>query len=148
MERTIHFIGVKCTKEEMFNAISKPSGLEKWWATRVEGIAEIGESLFLTFDNLTTLKFKYDEIVPNEKLVLTCFDSFKSWDKTQLVFEIIEKDNQVFLTQTHQNINPWDIESLTYFSSKWTVYLLSLKQYLETGIGTPYPNEAKLYHGD
>jgi len=148
MERTIHFIGAKCTKEEMFNAISKPSGLQKWWATRVEGIVGIGETLFLTFDNLTTLKFKYDEIVPNEKLVLTCFDSFKSWDKTQLVFEIVEKNNQVFLTQTHQNINPRDIESLAYFSSKWTVYLLSLKKYLETGIGTPYPNETKLYHGD
>jgi len=148
MERTIHFIGAKYTKEEMFNAISKPSGLEEWWATKAEGINEEGETLFLTFDNLTTLKFKYDEIIPNDKLVLTCFDSFKSWDKTQLVFEIIEKDNQAFLTQTHQNINPHDIESLTYFSSKWTVYLLSLKQYLETGAGTPYPNETKLYHGD
>lgn len=148
MERTIHFIGAKCTKEEMFNAISKPSGLEKWWATKAEGIVKLEETLFLTFDNLTTLKFKYDKIIPNEKLVLTCFDSFKSWDKTQLVFELVKKNDQVFLTHTHQNIDPQDIESLTYFSSKWTVYLLSLKKYLETGIGTPYPNETKLYHGD
>ena len=148
MEKTTHFIGAKCTKEEMFNAISKPSELEKWWATRAEGIVESGETLFLIFDKLTTLKLKYEEIVPNQKLVLTCFDSFKAWDKTQLIFEILEKDNQVFLTQTHQNINPQDVQSLTYFSSKWTVYLLSLKQYLETGIGTPYPYETKLFHGD
>ncbi|MGB5819796.1 MAG: SRPBCC domain-containing protein [Saonia sp.] len=148
MEKTTHFIGAECTKEAMFHAISTPSGLEKWWASSAEGIAEPGETLYLTFNNLTRLKFKYDEIIPNEKLVLTCFDSFKSWDKTQLIFEINEKDNQVFLTHTHQNINSHDMESLTYFTSKWTVYLLSLKQYLETGIGTPYPNETKLYHGD
>jgi uncharacterized protein YndB with AHSA1/START domain len=148
MKKTIHFIGAKCTKEDMFNAISKPSELGKWWATSAKGTVELGETLHLTFNNLTTLKFRYDEIVPNEKLVLTCYDSFKSWDKTQLIFEVEEKDNQVFLTQTHQNINSQDTESLTYFSSKWTVYLLSLKQYLETGIGTPYPNETKLYHGD
>ncbi len=148
MERTIHFIGAKCTKEDMFKAISKPSELNKWWATKSEGIVALGETLYLTFENLTTLKFRYDEIIPNEKLVLTCFDSFKSWDKTQLIFEITEKDDQVFLTQTHQNIDAQDLESLTYFSSKWTIYLLSLKQYLEAGVGTPYPNEIKLYHGD
>ncbi len=148
MEKTMHFIGAKCSREEMFNAISKPQEIEKWWATKSEGVVELGGSLFLTFEDLTTLKFKYDEIVPNEKLVLTCFDSFKSWDKTQLVFELREKDDQVFLTHTHQNIDPEDVESLIYFSSKWTVYLLSLKQYLETNIGTPYPNETKLYHGD
>ncbi len=148
MEKTTHFIGVKCTIEDMFHAISEPSGLEKWWATSAEGITESGENLYLTFNNLTTLKFKYDEIIPNEKLVLTCFDSFKSWNNTQLIFEIKEKENQVFLTQIHQNINSEDIESLTYFTTKWTIYLLSLKQYLETGVGTPYPNESKLYHGD
>ena len=148
MEKTTHFIGVKCTLKEMFYAISEPSGLEKWWVTSAEGISGLGEILHLTFNNLTTLKFQYDKIIPNEKLVLTCFDSFKSWNNTQLIFEIKEKDNQIFLTHIHQKINSQDIESLTYFTTKWTVYLLSLKQYLETGVGTPYPNETKLYHGD
>ena len=148
MEKTTHFIGTRTAKEAVFRAISLPSELEKWWATTAEGKAELGETLYLTFENLTTLKFKYDQMIPNEKLVLTCFDSFKSWDKTQLIFEIAEKDDQIFLTHTHQNIKPDDVESLTYFTTKWTVYLLSLKQYLETGTGTPYPYEKKLYHGD
>lgn len=41
MERTIHFIGTKCTKEKMFDEISKPSGLKKWWAKKAEGIVEL-----------------------------------------------------------------------------------------------------------
>lgn len=148
MEKMTHFIGAKCTKEAMFRAVSLASELEKWWATNATGKLELGGTLNLTFENLTTLKFRYDKISPNEKLVLTCFNSFKSWNNTQLVFEIEEKNHQVFLTHTHQNIDPQDIESLTYFTSKWTIYLLSLKQYLEKGIGTPYPTGPKLYHGD
>ncbi len=132
----------------MFRAISTPEGLREWWATSADGEVVEGGTLNLVFDRLTTLKFRYDQIVPPTKLVISCFDSFKSWDKTQLVFEIEEREGQVFLTHTHQNIPDGDMESLSYFSTKWTVYLLSLKQYLETGKGTPYPNEPKLYHGD
>lgn len=97
---------------------------------------------------MVTLKFRCDEAIPNKKLILTCFESFKAWDGTQLVFEIEEKDGQVFLTHTHQNIPENDLESYIYFSTKWTVYLLSLKQYLEIGKGTPYPSELKLCNGD
>lgn len=145
---TRHFIGVNATKEKIFNAISTPQGLQKWWSTNANGIVKEGETLSLIFNELTTLNFKYQEIKPNRKLILTCFDSFKSWNKTQLVFELEEKEGQIFLTLIHGKINEDDIESLTYFSSKWTIYLLSLKQLLETGKGTPYPNELKLYHGD
>ena len=148
MKKIVHFIGAKTTKEKMFHAISTPDGIKEWWASNANGTVKMGETLELIFTKLTVLNFKYEEIIPNNKLVLTCFNSFKAWDKTQLVFEIEEKEGQVFLTLTHQNIPDDDVESLTYFTSKWTIYLLSLKQYLETGIGTPYPKELKLYHGD
>jgi uncharacterized protein YndB with AHSA1/START domain len=148
MKKTTHFIGAKTTPGEMFSAVSAPEKLQQWWSTSAQGHAIPGGTVTLEFDGLTVLKFRYDEIIPDRKLVLTCYDSFKSWDKTQLVFDIEQKENQVFLTQTHQNIPDEDYESLVYFTSKWTVYLLSLKQYLETGAGTPYPNELKLYHGD
>lgn len=148
MKETRHFIGAKSTREDAFHAISTPQGLQHWWASTAQGKVEQGETLSLIFSGLTTLHFRYDVIVPNEKLILTCFDSFKSWDGTQLVFDLEEKEGQLFITLTHRNINPDDMESLTYFSSKWTIYLLSLKQFLETGKGTPYPTESKLYHGD
>ncbi|WP_411029634.1 SRPBCC family protein [Spongiimicrobium sp. 3-5] len=148
MQKTTHFIGAKTTREKMFQAIATPEGLQKWWASSASGSVAIGEMLQLDFKELTTLFFRCDALVTNEHLVLTCFDSFKTWNDTQLVFDIEEKEGQVFLTHTHQNIAEEDQESLTYFTSKWTVYLLSLKQYLETGEGTPYPTETKLYHGD
>lgn len=134
--------------EAMFDAISLPGKLEQWWATSAEGIPKAGETLALYFEGLTTLKFRYSEIIPPQKLVLTCYDGLGPWQDTILTFEMEEKDGQVFLTHTHSNINPDDVESLTYFSSKWTIYLLSLKNLLENGDGTPYPAEPKLYHGD
>ena len=132
----------------MFEAISRPEELQKWWATSANGIPETGETLELYFGGLTTLKFRYSEVTPSKKLILTCYEGFGPWLDTVLTFEIQEKDEQVFLTHVHSNIKPDDIESLTYFSSKWTIYLLSLKNLLENGAGTPYPKEIKLYHGD
>ncbi|MDN5211632.1 SRPBCC domain-containing protein [Fulvivirgaceae bacterium BMA12] len=148
MKETRHFIGAKTTKQKMFEAISLPGELQKWWATTAKGIPETGETLELYFHELTTLKFRYTEMIPSEKLVLTCHDGFGPWQDTVLTFEIEEKDDQVFLTHIHDNIIPEDVEALTYFSSKWTIYLLSLKNLLENGTGTPFPKEIKLYHGD
>ena len=90
----------------------------------------------------------YEEILPPDKLVLTCVKGFKAWQGTVLTHEIQEKDNQVFLTHIHSHIDPQDVEALTYFNTKWTIYLLSLKNYLEEGKGTPLPTEINLYHGD
>ncbi|WP_222981587.1 SRPBCC family protein [Flagellimonas meishanensis] len=145
---TRHFIGTTATKEAMFEAMATTEGLTKWWATKAKGNVLAGQVVELEFDGLTTLKFKCDEVVKNKKLVLVCFQSFKAWNGTKLIFNIEKKDQQVFLTLIHQDIAEDDMESYTYFSTKWTVYLLSLKQYLEIGVGTPYPKELKLYHGD
>ncbi len=126
MNKTIHFIGEKTSKESMFNAISTPGGLAKWWATSANGTVAKDETIQLNFDKLVTLKLRCDEFISNQKIVLTCFESFQAWDKTQLVFNIEEKNSQVFLTHIHQNISEDEIESYIYFSTKWTVYLLSL----------------------
>lgn len=148
MLNTRHFIGAKTTREALFHAISMPEGLEKWWATTAKGKPEVGEILELYFSGIASLKFQYMEMIPQEKLVLICVDGFKAWQGTVLTHEIEEKDGQVFLTHIHSNIIPEDLEALTYFSTKWTIYLLSLKSFLETGKGTPFPTETKLYHGD
>ena len=36
------------------------------------------------------------------------------------------------------------VEFMHHCSTKWAVFLLSLKSLLETGKGAPYPNEIKL----
>ena len=148
MATTRHFIGAKTTPEAMFHALSAPEGLEKWWATSASGEVAVGGTVAMDFGGLVTLTFRYDEIRPSERLILTCIGGFKAWQDTVLTHEIAEKDGQVFLTHIHDRIDGDDPEALTYFSTKWTVYLLSLKAYLETGKGTPFPTETKLYDGD
>lgn len=143
-----HFIGAKTTKQAMFEAISTPEGLKRWWATSAKGRPRVGEALELDFAGMTTLTFRYDEMLAPEKLVLTCIEGYKSWQGTVLTHEIEEKEGQIFLTHIHSNLDPNDVEALTYFNTKWTVYLLSLKRYVEEGKGTPFPLESKLYFGD
>ncbi len=148
MHSTRHIIGAKATKQAMFQAISTPEGLEQWWASSAKGVPQVGETLELDFAGMTTLRFRYDEILKPNRLVLTCIEGFQAWQGTVLTHEVEERDAQIFLTHTHSHIDSQDIDALTYFNTKWTVYLLSLKRYLEEGQGTPFPLESKLYHGD
>jgi hypothetical protein len=37
-----------------------------------------------------------------------------------------------------------EVEFMHYCSTKWAVYLVGLKALLETGCGTPYPNDTRI----
>ena len=69
------------------------------------------------------------------------------WKGSELLFELEQSDEQVFLTLTHENDDASEDEFL-YFSTKWPVYLLSLKSLVETGKGRPYPHDIKIHVGD
>ena len=70
-----------------------------------------------------------------------------SWQNSQLLFEIDQAEDQVFLTLTHHNDASSENDFL-YFSTKWTCYLLSLRDFVESGVGRPYPNDVKIHIGD
>lgn len=51
------------------------------------------------------------------------------------------------MSLTHRNEAASE-EDFLYFSTRWTCYLLSLRDFIETGRGGPYPNDVKIHLGD
>ena len=78
---------------------------------------------------------------------LACTDGPGAWAGSELRFQLTETDEQVFVTLTHSSATATDDEFL-YFSTKWPVYLLSLRDFLESGAGRPYPRDVKIHVGD
>ncbi|MDE2259167.1 MAG: SRPBCC domain-containing protein, partial [Betaproteobacteria bacterium] len=67
------------------------------------------------------------------------------WVGTEISFRLRPEGNQTFVRFTHSN---WadDTDFLAHCSTKWAVFLLSLKDLLEKGKGQPAPEDVPINH--
>lgn len=147
MAKVRHRVGIKESIGKVFQALTTNDGLSGWWASSADIEASIGGRADLTFDGLAVLSFEYEDIQANVKVAMKCISGPGPWKDSELLFELERSEEQVFLTLTHQNSNASDDDFL-YFSTKWPVYLLSLKGLVEEGTGKPYPGDVKIHYGD
>ncbi|SLN72209.1 hypothetical protein ROA7450_04006 [Roseovarius albus] len=147
MAKITHQVGIAGEIKEIYRAMHEPEGLNGWWATTTDGTPTIGEVLDLHFADVVTLSFRIDELNENAKVGLHCVSGPGPWQNSTLLFSFKSDHDQVWVTLEHENPAATDTEFL-YFSTKWTCYLLSLRDLIETGVGCPYPNDIKIHVGD
>lgn len=142
MARVHHRIGVDGSPDEVFACLVEPEKLTGWWATTAESIG----MLRLGFEGLTTLEFEFVENQPPERLLLRCTGEPKLWAGSLLEFRTEKGDGQTYLYLTHSKESASDAEFL-YFNTKWPLFLVSLKELMETGTGRPFPHDQRIEHG-
>lgn len=147
MAKVKHRVGIRESIDTVFQTLTTNEGFSGWWASSADIEAEVGGRADLTFLELTVLSFEYKELVPNKVVQLKCSSGPGPWQDSELLFELEHSDDQVFLTLTHQNDDASEDDFL-YFCTKWPIYLLSLRDLVETGEGRPYPNDIKIHYGD
>ncbi len=142
-----HRVGIRGSPGEIFGSLVEPSGLTGWWATSASGSSVAGSALELTFGELVTLSFEIRDLKADSQVRLACSSELFPWRGSRLEFFLEEAEDQVFVTLTHSNDDA-DDESFLYFNTKWPIYLLSLRDFIETGTGRPYPDDIKIHIGD
>jgi hypothetical protein len=83
------------------------------------------------------------ELQPVKSVLWQVIDGPEEWLGTEISFVIKQHDDWTILLFKHAN---WKepVEFMHHCSTKWAVFLLSLKLLLETGKGAPWPDEIKL----
>ena len=147
MAKTRHQVGIVGDINTIYRAMHEPNGLNGWWATTTDGIPEIDQVLDLHFSDEVTLSFKIAELKENELINLHCVSGPGPWQDCTLEFSFRRDTDQVWVELVHENETASEDDFL-YFSTKWTCYLLSLRDLIETGKGHPYPNDVKIHLGD
>ena len=142
-----HRVGVVGDISTIFLAMHEPKGLEGWWATKADGKTAIGEILNLHFSRLAILSFKIVALCENSFVHLHCVSGPGSWQDCDLTFSFKQDTDQVWIDLVHENAAASDDDFL-YFTTKWPCYLLSLRDFIETGKGRPYPNDIKIHVGN
>lgn len=140
-----HRVGIKSSAEEIYDALTTNSGLRKWWTADVSGSGEIG-SIFEFRFNGGGPDFMVSELIPNKivrwKHSGTAPDE---WAGTEILFRLENGDNQTIVRFIHSG---WKESSdfMAHCSTKWAVFMLSLKDALETGKGKPFPDDTQIDH--
>lgn len=72
----------------------------------------------------------------------SCAGGADEWVGTKLTFALAPKDDETVVLFTHAD---WRAPSdfMAHCSARWAYFLLSLKSLVETGKGTPFPEDLK-----
>ncbi len=140
-----HRVGIKASPENIYNALTTDDGLAKWWTSDTSGAGEVDSTIEFRF-NGEGPDFIVTKLIPNK---MVCWLHSKSvpeaWIGTRISFKLEAQEEQTFVRFTHSN---WKetTDFMAHCSTKWAVFLLSLKAFLETGEGKPFPNDVKIDH--
>ena len=71
-----------------------------------------------------------------------CVEGHDEWVGTKITFDLTHKDDETVVLFTHADWRE-PVEFMAHCSARWAYFLLSLKSYLETGKGTPFPEDLR-----
>jgi len=134
-----HYLVIKTVAEKVYTALSKTEGLCGWWTVEAKVDERVGGTAEFIFGEHYHNKMKITNLLNSKKVEWKCIEGDKEWIGTTFLFDLEEKDESTILRFSHNN---WK-EETDFFAScnyNWGYYLKSLKQYCETGEGTPFNN--------
>ena len=142
-----HEVGIKASPEAVYQVLTETKKLAGWWTsdTRGNGL-EVGGVLEFRFGDFCQ-KFEVVDLQPG-KLVRWKADrkeGVEEWAGTEVAFSLSTDEKQC---RVHFSHSGWRTDSgiLPHCSTKWAVFMLSLKDLLEKGKGHPYPKDTQINH--
>ena len=141
----LHRIGVEgSSADEVYAALATRDGLARWWTEQTEGESLPGQALSFRFVadgvEIGTIGMKVLELVPAKLVLWEVVDGPPEWIGTTVRFELKQEDDFTIVLFRHEG---WSepVEFMYHCSTKWATFLLSLKELVETGKGSPSPND-------
>lgn len=144
----IHRIGIRSGADKLYKALSTIKGLSNWWTEEVEGEEKIGGRIKFTFraedgGMKGQMAMEVKKLDPAKEVRWRCVEGPDEWIGTDVTFEWSEQDGQIIIIFGHRNWKEW-VEFTAHCSMKWAIFLLSLREYVETGKGKPSPHDLKI----
>jgi uncharacterized protein YndB with AHSA1/START domain len=143
MADILHKVGIKSSSpDDVYGALATVEGLSGWWTRDTRGESKVGGVMQFRFGT-GGFDMKVRELGPAKRVLWQVIDGPEEWVGTKISFDLKQSDDWTIVLFKHEG---WKepVEFMHHCSTKWGVFLLSLKSLLETGKGGPWPNEIKL----
>jgi len=137
-------IKVKTNQEDVFRAISVE--IEKWWGKTDNPVYQVGDE-FSIFFGTTEWRFLITEFSKYDQITWRCIKAHhivdglpgieEEWLNTEIYWKLRAIGEYVEVSFLHKGLNP-ELKCYSVCEPGWNFFIsTSLKNYLETGQGSP-----------
>jgi uncharacterized protein YndB with AHSA1/START domain len=145
----IHRIGIRAPIGDVYNAIASADGVAGWWSRETSGEAAVGRRITVAFrdpgvsEAKGVMDLEVTKLNPAKEVHWRVSAGPQEWIDTDVTFSLSQQDGVTVVLFGHRN---WReaVEFTAHCSMKWATFLLSLRDYVETGAGRPSPDDLKI----
>lgn len=143
----LHRIGMKASVEDAYKALATREGVAGWWTDDAQGESKVGGTLTFRFSaggvEIGSFDMKVLELDPARRVLWQVIDGPEEWTGTRIGFDLKQDGDYAIVLFRHEG---WEepVEFMHHCSTKWAIFLMSLKSLLETGKGAPSPHDTKI----
>ncbi len=138
-----HRVGINGSAAKIYELLITDAGLSRWWTTDTSGAGDVGSIIYFAFGN-DGPRFQVIELVPEKRVRWRHYgDMPPAWQGTEILFELEPREHQTFVNFSHYDWAEAD-DFLAHCSTKWGVFMMSMKSCIETGRGQPWPDDVHI----
>jgi uncharacterized protein YndB with AHSA1/START domain len=143
MPDILHRVGVKASVKDVYKALATIDGLSGWWTSTTSGESKVGGQIRFQFGDRGFFVVKVLDLTPSQRILWEVVDGPAEWVGTRIGFDLKQEDQQATVMFRHTG---WaePVEFMHHCSTKWATFLMSMKQFVETGRGTPFPDDVRI----
>ncbi|WP_327261444.1 SRPBCC domain-containing protein [Streptomyces sp. NBC_01232] len=137
----LHRVGITASPEKVYEALTTVEGLAAWWTTDTSGTGD--GVLEFRFGDVGGFDMKVLDLQPDARVRWEVTDGPAEWIGTTVDFELAREGEWTILLFTHAGWRE-PVEFMSHCSTKWAIFLMSLKSLVETGTGAPHPRDVQI----
>jgi uncharacterized protein YndB with AHSA1/START domain len=137
----LHRVGITATPDKVFDALTTVEGLAAWWTKDTSGDGD--GLLMFRFGAVGGFDMKVIDLAPDRRVEWEVVEGPGEWVGTTIRFELTHNDGWTIVLFTHAGwLEP--VGFMHHCSTKWAIFLMSLKALVESGVGAPHPKDVQI----
>lgn len=144
----LHRVSIKASSQAVYEALATIDGLAGWWTNITTGDSTIGGVIRFRFNRpdgseVGAAEMKVLESRPAERVLWETLEGPAEWLGTKVSFDLTQEGEHAVVLFKHLGWKETG-EFMHHCSTKWAIFLMSLKALVETGQGQPSPRDVQI----
>ncbi|MEO3814936.1 SRPBCC domain-containing protein [Sphaerisporangium sp. B11E5] len=139
----LHRVGVVAPLDDVYRAVATPEGIAGWWTADTVGKSEVGGQLVLRFGEVGGFDMEVLELDPSGSVRWRVTDGPEEWIGTEVGWRFDQRAEYTIVLFEHVGWRE-PVEFMHHCSTKWAMFLMSLKEFVESGRGRPAPDDVRI----
>jgi len=141
MHDVMHLLRIHASSERVYEAITTAEGIRQWWTRDAVIEPKVGAAGEFGFNGKRfVVKITVEELNPAARVRWRVANS--AWQGDEIAFNLKTDEGDTTVLFAHRGFPRAD-EGFASATTRRGFYLLSLKRYLQTGKGTPNPDDSE-----